>query len=102
MELEKVEDIIFTYIGSGDEPPRTCNFMGQQPFTMDEPVTIDGTKTFLIGKLRGNPSFVEGKVTKEQKQERDEEVIEAKKKAEKNREKANLIAAAELRKRNKV
>lgn len=56
---EKSEEArTFTYIGAGEDSPRSINFMGKQQFTRGKSVNISDPE--LIGKLIGNPTFVEG------------------------------------------
>lgn len=98
-KLEKVEDLTFTYIGGGADAPYSCNFMGKQEFIKGEPVKIDGTKSHLIMKLRGNPCFVEGEADPK-------EIAKAEKKAkEESIEKEKKLKQREheiLRKRKKI
>lgn len=56
--VKLVSSNIYTYIGSGDEPPHMINFMGLQNFVRG--TAIEVTNPDVIAKIQNNPSFVKG------------------------------------------
>jgi len=61
---------IYTYIGSGDEPPHMINFMGMQKFIRGQAVEVKNP--VVIDKINSHRCFVKGKVDQEKLFESDE------------------------------
>lgn len=68
--VKLVADNIYTYIGSGDEPPHMINFMGLQKFIRGQAVEV--TNPVVIGKIGSHRCFVKGKIDQEKLFENDE------------------------------
>lgn len=83
---------IYTYIGSGDEPPHMINFMGMQKFVRGIPVEVSPE---VAKKIKNNRSFVKGKYDMELAFENDQN---EKEKADKRRELDRQIDLAAKRK----
>ena len=81
---DEVEEVkggkVFTYVGKGESSPQKINFMGLQEFVRGRPVTVTNPK--LIAKLKGVPTFVQGKADAELLQAIEDEGMAV---AEKNR-----------------
>jgi hypothetical protein len=61
----------YTYIGAGATPPQLINFMGMQVFMRGELTTV--TNPVVLGKIKGNPCFVQGEYPKEKLMENDKQ-----------------------------
>ena len=88
--------VVVTYVGSGEDSPAVIKFMGQQEFVRGEAVEV--VDPFLMQKIAGNPSFVEGEVTQKELHGRD---MEARKDAEMKKVVNGRIQAAFAKKYNK-
>lgn len=72
MKAEKSGTVrTFTYVGAGETPPRKIMFMGVLEFVRGKPVdiSVNAENKVILGKLAGNPSFVEGDVDEDKMQE---------------------------------
>lgn len=69
-EIEEINEEVWTYVGSGHEPPQVTNFMGRQVFMRGHPVKV--TDPVVLGKIQHHKCFVKGKVAGEKIIEMDE------------------------------
>lgn len=88
-----VEGKVYTYVGGGEDSPRTINFMGQQKFIRGKATEV--THLDLLAKLENHPTFVEGEVDQDQLEESDSE---AKAEADEQRAKDIKLNAAYTKK----
>lgn len=70
-EVKVEKGVTITYVGAGEDSPRVINFMGIHKFVRGKAQQI--SDEFLLSKIRGNPTFVEGTVDEELLHEIDEE-----------------------------
>jgi len=68
--VEEVEEEVWTYVGSGHEPPQVTNFMGRQVFMRGHPVKV--TDTLVLMKIKNNACFVKGTIKGEKLIEQDQ------------------------------
>lgn len=92
-ENTTVKGKAFTYVGGGEDSPRTINFMGLQQFTRGKAVEV--THPDVLAKLQDHPTFVEGEISLD---ELDEYDATAKTDADKKRLRNKAINAAYIKK----
>jgi hypothetical protein len=71
-EAESVDEV-WTYIGSGHQPPQIINFMGRESFTRGVAKKVTDSKVLAELSKNGNKSFVAGKVDSETLIKQDED-----------------------------
>lgn len=60
---------VYTYIGSGHEPPSVIKFMGIQSFIRGKSTVV--TNPVVLEKIKNHPCFVKGEVEADELVERD-------------------------------
>jgi len=68
--VEEVEEEVWTYVGSGHEPPQVTNFMGRQVFMRGHPVKV--TDPLVLMKIKNHACFVKGTIKGETLIEQDQ------------------------------
>jgi hypothetical protein len=68
--VEEVEEEVWTYVGSGHEPPQVTNFMGRQVFMRGHPVKV--TDPLVLMKIKNHGCFVKGTIKGEKLIEQDQ------------------------------
>jgi hypothetical protein len=68
--IEEVEEEVWTYVGSGHEPPQVTNFMGRQVFMRGHPVKV--TDPLVLMKIKNHRCFVKGTIKGEKLIEQDQ------------------------------
>lgn len=68
--VEEIEEEVWTYVGSGHEPPQVTNFMGRQVFMRGHPVKV--TDPLVLMKIKNHKCFVKGAIKGEKLIEQDE------------------------------
>lgn len=68
--IEEVEEEVWTYVGSGHEPPQVTNFMGRQVFMRGYPVKV--TDPLVLMKIKNHRCFIKGAIEGEKLIEQDQ------------------------------